>query len=262
VTQSDLLRIEIDGAEPTPAQLQYVALNGYGHFTAMQVRGGAVRGLHLHLDRLSSANREMFDVELDGDEIRRYVRHALGDIADASVRVVVVWSDRDETPVVLVTVRPPGGLPSTPHRALCVPYQRPLPHLKQVGGGFGQIYYGRLAERQGFTEVLLTGPDGAISEGGITNVGFFDGSQIVWPNAPQLAGITMRLLESRLASAGLPTRHAAVHVADLPSFSAVFVTNSHGVAPVGRIDDLAVPIDIDLMKRLSTAYESVPWDRI
>jgi branched-subunit amino acid aminotransferase/4-amino-4-deoxychorismate lyase len=131
-----------------------------------------------------------------------------------------------------------------------------------VGGGFGQIYYGRLAERQGYTEVLLTGPDGAISEGGITNVGFFDGTQIRWPNAPHLAGITMRLLESRLASVGLPTRHAAVHVADLPSFSAVFVTNSHGVAPVGRIDDLAVPIDIDLMKRLSTAYESTPWDRI
>lgn len=262
MTQPDLLRVEIDGAQPTADQLRYVALHGYGHFTAMQVRGGRVRGLDLHLGRLSSANRELFDVDLDGDLVRHHVRHALGDIADASARVVVVWSDRDDAPMVLVTLRPPGGLPSTPHRVLSVPYQRPLPHLKQVGGAFGQIYHGRRAERQGYTEILLTGPDGSISEGGITNVGFFDGSAILWPNAPQLAGITMRLLESRLPQAGLATRHTAVHTADLPSFSAVFVTNSHGVAPVGQIDDLAIPIDIDLMKQLTEVYETVPWDRI
>ena len=52
------------------------ALGSYGHFTAMQVRAGATRGLPLHLARLDAANRELFGVPLAGQ-------------ADASVRVYV-----------------------------------------------------------------------------------------------------------------------------------------------------------------------------
>lgn len=237
-------------------------MHSYGHFTAMQVRSGAVRGLELHLTRLASANREMFDADVDGDRVRELVRHALGDVADASVRVSLVTADPDDAPVTMVTVRPPSELSARPHRMLSVPYQRPLPHLKQVGGGFGQVYHHRLAQRRGYTEILLTAPDGSISEGGITNVVFFDGTDLVWPTAPQLAGVTMGLVEPRLAAAGLPTRRADVRMAELPSFGAVFVTNSHGVAPVERIDDLALPVADELLGHLTQIYESVAWDGI
>jgi branched-subunit amino acid aminotransferase/4-amino-4-deoxychorismate lyase len=96
--------VEIDGREPTVERLRAVALAGYGHFTAMQVRDARVRGLDLHLDRLAEANREVFDADLDRDRVRAHVRHALGGRADASVRVVVQ--------------RPGRGLPwrSTPVR--------------------------------------------------------------------------------------------------------------------------------------------------
>ena len=70
-------RIEINGEPATAEQLAYPAIVNYGHFTAMQVRRGAVRGLGLHLARLDSATRELFGVGLDGELVRAYVRHAL-----------------------------------------------------------------------------------------------------------------------------------------------------------------------------------------
>jgi branched-subunit amino acid aminotransferase/4-amino-4-deoxychorismate lyase len=256
-----VLRIEIDGSAATGDQLQHLALSSYGHFTAMQVRGGRVQGLDRHLTRLAAANWEMFDAELDGARVRDHIRHALDDIVDASVRTMVVLSAAN-TPMVLVTVRPPAGVPSRPHRLLSVPYQRPLPHIKQIGGGFGQVYHRRVAERAGYTEALLTGPDGMIIEGGITNVAFFDGTEVIWPDAPALLGIAMQLLEANLAEGGIPTQRRPVSLADLRSFAAVFVTSSRGIAPVAAVDDLTIPVDPDLMKAVSEVYDAVPWDVI
>ncbi|HYS41330.1 MAG TPA: aminotransferase class IV [Pseudonocardiaceae bacterium] len=256
MTDQRVLRVEIDGGAVSDEQFRYLALHSYGHFTAMQVRAGAVRGLDLHLARLNTANQDMFGAELDPDLIRAHIRHALGDLADASVRTHVVLSEGD-VPVVLVTVRPPAGMSGAPQRLRSVPYQRPLPHIKQVGGGFGQVYYRRLAQHDGCAEVLLTGPDGVIAEGGVTNVGFFDGSGVVWPDAPALMGITMRLLER-----GMPSRRDTVRLADLPTFEGVFVANSRGIAPVERVDELRIPVAVDRMKAVDEVYEAVPWDRI
>jgi branched-subunit amino acid aminotransferase/4-amino-4-deoxychorismate lyase len=250
-----VLNVEIDGRAVSDAQFRHLALSSYGHFTAMQVRGGAVRGLDLHLARLTSANHEMFGLELDPDRVRAHIRHALGELADASVRTHVVQGE-DDVPMVLVTVRPPHEMPSV-QSLRSVPYQRPLPHLKQIGGGFGQVYYRRLAARDGFTEALLTGPDGTIAEGGITNVGFFDGDGVIWPDAPALIGITMGLLERTM-----PSRRAAVRLADLPAFEGVFVTSSRGIAAVDRVDELRVPVATERMQALSEVYGNVPWDRI
>jgi branched-subunit amino acid aminotransferase/4-amino-4-deoxychorismate lyase len=101
-----------------------------------------------------------------------------------------------------------------------------------------------------------------ISEGGITNIGFFDGAAVIWPDAPALAGITMQLLEPRLAGSGLPPRRSAVRLADLASFAGVFVTNSEGIAPVGRVDELSLPVNMDLIDWLAQVYQSAPWDPI
>jgi branched-subunit amino acid aminotransferase/4-amino-4-deoxychorismate lyase len=161
-----------------------------------------------------------------------------------------------------VTVRPPFVPTSRQLDVRSVPYQRPLAHLKQVGGGFGQFYYHRVAEREGFDEILLTGPDGVISEGGISNVGCFDGAGVVWPSAPCLAGITMQLLAPRLGGAGVASRRDTVRLADLGRFQTVFLTNTRGLEPVTRVDDLRLPVDPAFMKTLAESYESVPWDRI
>ena len=252
------MRIEIDGQSATVEQLGAAAPAGYGHFTAMQVRNGRVRGLRLHLARLDAANREMFGAGLEAAAVLGYIRHALGEQThDASVRVYVYEAPGGHA--VMVTVRPPGTMAPNVWRLQTVPYRRSLAHLKHIGD-FGQGYYQRLARRNGFEEALLTGPDGIVCEGSITNIGFFDGSGVLWPDAPALAGITMQILERALAEHGLPSRRAPVRVSGLGSFGAAFVTNSHGIAPVGQIDDLTVPVDGALMSVLMQAYDSAGWD--
>ncbi|MFF3642203.1 aminotransferase class IV [Streptomyces sp. NPDC002564] len=257
-------RIEIDGQPATAASLLWPALVQTGHFTAMQVRGGRVRGLDRHLARLDAATRELFGQGLDGERVRALIRQILrDDFPAATVRVYVHAPDGE--PSLMLTVRPPTELPAAPaERAQSlksVPYQRPFPHIKHLGG-FAQAHHIELVRRAGYDEALLTGPDGAISEGAITNIAFFDGTDVVWPDAPHLSGITMQLVEPRLPAAGLPTRHAPVTLADLPSYSAAFVTNAWGVRPVRRIDDLAYGIDEELMERVSAAYDEVPWDTV
>jgi branched-subunit amino acid aminotransferase/4-amino-4-deoxychorismate lyase len=252
------LTLEINGRAATAGELRALALGGYGHFTAMQLRGGRTRGLQLHLDRLDAASREMFGAALGGGQVRDLIRHALGArVRDASVRVIVQQPVEQEPPWVMVTVRPPADpLPDSSLQQ--VAYQRSLAHLKHTGD-FGQSYYGRLAERNGFGEALLTGPDGLISEGSMTNIGFFDGTAVVWPAAAMLSGITMQLVQARLM---LPQRHSPVRVADLSSFGAVFITNSHGVAAVTQVDDRRLSVDTAFISMLKDCYESVPWEDV
>ena len=257
---ADVLRIEIDGRPAGAAELCSAALSGFGHFTAMQVRGGMVRGFRQHLARLDAANRELFGYGVEERVLRARIRHALADdVADASVRVHLLETPGE--PALMVTVRPPGGMPAGPWRLRSVPYQRAVAHIKHTAD-FGQRYYQRLVHASGFDEALLTGPDGIISEGSITNVGCFDGRRVIWPAAPALSGITMQLIGPALADRGLPSASAHVRVADLGSFAGVFVTNARGVAAVGQVDDARLPVDERLVSTLAQCMESLAWDDI
>lgn len=253
--------MEIDGTAPTTGQLRALALGGYGHFTAMQIRDRRVRGLDLHLTRLSEANIELFGTGLDRELVTERIRHALGpDTADASVRVYVQRPDPDLAHVMTVTVRPAAQMAES-MSLQSVPYQRSVAHIKHLGD-FGQHYYGALAARNGFGEALLTGPDGLISEGSITNVGCFDGSVVIWPAAAMLRGITMQVLQREFDRHGVPTSHRPIRVSDLTGFASVFVTNSRGLAPVTGIDGTPVPADARFMQRLASLYRGAPWDEL
>jgi branched-subunit amino acid aminotransferase/4-amino-4-deoxychorismate lyase len=91
-------------------------------------------------------------------------------------------------------------------------------------------------------------------------VAFVRDGELLWPDAPQLAGATMQLVELRLAGAGIPTRRVPLNLTDVPSFEAGFVTNSRGIAPIGRIDERFLPVDEVLFARLLAVLESVPFD--
>jgi branched-subunit amino acid aminotransferase/4-amino-4-deoxychorismate lyase len=223
----------------------------------MQVRARRTRGLALHLARLEAANRELFEAELDGNRVRELIRHALRDVKDASVRVYAFESD--DEPTIMVTVKQPGGV-STPQRLQSVRYQRPDPHLKHLATGQG--FYSRLARRNGFDDALLTTSDGVISESSIANIGFFDGSGVVWPAAPFLHGITMQLLERKLVELGVPVRRAPVRLHDIASFDGAFLSNARGVAAVSEVDGVSLPMQSRRMETIADAYASVPWDII
>ena len=260
-----MLRIEIDGRTPDADLLATALFNQYGHFTALQVRGGRVRGLDLHLARLRTATAEVFGVGLDTDLVRHRLRGALTEeYADSAVRIQILRLDPapDTAPAIVVILRPPVDMPRTPQRLRSVRYQRPLAHIKQVGGSFGQIYHGRAARQSGYDDALLTAGDGTVSETSIANVGFVDGDTITWPDAPALDGITKQLLHRHGPQVGLVSKAAPVTLDDAARHKTAFGANSQGIAPVAAIDDRPLAIDAGVVARLYDVYESVPWDMV
>ena len=248
-----MLRIEIDGGPPTVEDFVPGLLANYGHFTAMQVRDRRVKGLDLHLRRLDQANHELYGAPLDGDRVRGLIAHALGDVRDAAVRVVVYGVD---VPSVMVTVRPPATPPATPQRLLPVAYARPLPHVKHIGG-FGQLHHGKRAEQAGYDDALLTA-GGVVVESAIANIGFFDADGgVAWPAADWLHGITMQLLEREL-----PTRREVVRLDDVARYRGAFLTNSIGIVGVSRIADVEYAVDESALARVHAAYDAVTADRL
>ncbi|MFD3973946.1 aminotransferase class IV [Streptomyces cyaneofuscatus] len=257
--------VEMDGRPATEEDLRVPALFGFGHFTALQVRGRRVRGLGLHLERLDAANREVFRLPLDGGLVRELIRGALdrAGLRDAAVRVHGFLPPGESRTRVMVAVREPASMAPGGRSLMSVPYTRAVPHIKRPGE-FGQTYYGMLAARAGFDEALLTAPGGVVTEGATTNIGFWDGGSVVWPDAPALIGTTMTLLERGLAAAGEPSVRRAVTLDGLGVYRGAFLCNSQGIAPVRRIDAVEFAGGDEemagVMGRLEAVYGSVPAD--
>src|ERR1700761_8491454 len=102
---NDDVAIEVNGREAAQAEVSLLEHEGWGHFTAMQVRGGRTRGLDLHLARLEAAHRDVYERALASRGGRARIRHALARRLDASVRVYGYWAG------LIVTVREPYDMP-------------------------------------------------------------------------------------------------------------------------------------------------------
>jgi branched-subunit amino acid aminotransferase/4-amino-4-deoxychorismate lyase len=247
-------RSELNGAPVAVDDLRTMALQNYGHFTSMQVSDGGVRGLDLHLQRLESATRELFGSTLDSALVRAHMnRIVAGEGGALSLRVNVfsrtLQRDRMDRPVhpdVLVTVGPPRAARATPLRLKSFRHERTLPAVKHVGT-FELFHHRRLAQREAFDDALFVDATGAVSEGSIWNVGFFDGNGIVWPDAPQLQGVSMRLLQNGLRERGIATTTRRIDLADAGAFRSAFFTNSGcPVRAIARIDAMDFKVDADL----------------
>lgn len=229
----------VDGRVPSSEQLVHPALVNYGHFTAMQVRGGATRGLEHHLRRLENAHAELFGSALDVELVRHRMRAAVRDHANAYLRVTL-YEQEPGIPRVMTVVRPPVEATSTPQALLPVAFVRPFAHIKHVGS-FAQIRYGEQAVREGYHDALLVGPDDRLSETTIANIGFFDGDRVVWPDGPSLHGITWQLVDEGLSRASTPAQSRAITLESVTRLEGAFTANSVGISPVGRIGQRDLP---------------------
>ncbi|MFJ3201425.1 aminotransferase class IV [Streptomyces sp. NPDC086989] len=260
----------LNGSPAPLAALQALALTNYGHFTTMAVEDGAVRGLALHLARLADDCRAVFGAELDPEWVRECVRREAGGRPGTFMVRVTVFDpeldltapDRAGRPCVLVTTRPAPGAGRLPLPALRVQrlaFHREAPSVKHVAL-FGQLRLRRAARLAGFDDVLFTGVDGLVSEGCTWNIGFVDeAGTVVWPQAPVLPGITMRLL--RAGGDG----HVSAPVTDgrLRSMRAAFATSTGiGVRAVAAVDDIVFRTDDPVVGALREAYAAVPPDRL
>jgi branched-subunit amino acid aminotransferase/4-amino-4-deoxychorismate lyase len=257
--------MELNGAPAGPDQMRVLALTNYGHFTSMLVQDFGVRGLSLHLERLTRDCWQLFDVELDTDAVRHHVRHALaGNPGPVMVRVTVydpaldlgtIGSDAE--PSVLVTTRPAWHGVSAPLRLQAARYQREIPTVKHVSV-FGALMHRRRAQRAGFDDVLFTSDDGVISEASTSNIGFVHQGRVVWPRAEWLPGVTMALIDQGLDR---PAATESVNVSDLPDMEAAFVTNAGtGVRAVLSVDRTEWRTDHDILDKVRKLYAETPFE--
>src|SRR5262249_6100775 len=120
---------------------------------------------------------------------------------------------------------PLTDVPEPAWQVRTVTYERDLPHLKHVAtmGLTHQLWQAREA---GFDDVLFVGRDGYVREGSEWNIAFWDGVQVVWPEAEALPGIAMQLLRQGLQRTRVPWTARRVAVAALDEFVAAAATNS------------------------------------
>ena len=262
-----MLNVELNGQTPDLAQLHRIATLNYGHYTSLQVRDQRVRGLALHLSRLADGAEDLFGHRIGVAEEHRLlglIRHALGAVRDASVRVTFVpGADEQAPPDVLVSVSDPApDEPGPPLRVQSVRYERDLPeHKHQATMGLNvRVREARLA---GFDDALFVGCDGRVREGTSWNVAFWDGARVVWPVAPMLKGVTMVLLQIAMSMNGTPWDLRPVDAEELSGFAAAAAVSSRCPArPIASIDELPLKDDGLLTGTLEAAWATVPWDEL
>jgi branched-subunit amino acid aminotransferase/4-amino-4-deoxychorismate lyase len=259
--------MQLNGAPATLDQVTVLALTNYGHFTSMLVEDGSVRGLSLHMQRLTRDCRVLFDVDLDTDHVRHYIRHALTAAAPRTVARVTVYDPTldlgkigsDAVPHILVTTRPaPSGTPAA-LRLQAASYRREMPAVKHIGL-FGALRCRRTAQREGYDDVLFLNPDGTISEITTSNIGFVREGQTIWPRSELLAGVTMALLNQALDE---PIHTEPITLSDLPTMEFTFATNAAtGIRSVAAVDDQPLPTDHPVLKQLRDLYADIPAEQL
>ncbi|WEK39889.1 MAG: aminotransferase class IV [Candidatus Brevundimonas colombiensis] len=257
--------ILIDGQPATADDLAHQALVNYGAYTSFRVENGAVRGLDLHLARLEQAAVELFGESPGEVELRRLMTLAVGGRDACWLRVSLFSPEighRNPSfvgrPRVMTVISPPPPPLATRMRVTVVPHVREAAHLKHVAT-FGQTRARRAARAAGFDDVLFVDGQGCVSEGATWNLGFIQGEQIVWPQAPILAGVTQALIQRGLTGADLTSETRPVSLSNIAAFDGAFLCNSATpVCPITAIDDVAFANDPALLARIKAAWSTQP----
>jgi len=262
--ESPTPKVELNGSAATAADLRHLVQTNYGHFSAMRVQDGGVRGLDLHLARIAASTLELFGAPIDAEHVRSCLRHAIaGNGATLSVRINIFSRalNRDNLtaavePDILITAMPAATPDPAPVRVKSFRYTRTLAHVKHVGT-FPLFHYRRLAQLAGFDDAVFVDENDCVEEGSIWNIGFFDGDGIVWPDAPQLTGVSMQLLQAGLARRGIASSMRTVGLDSIDRFRSAFFTNSGtAVRMISRIDDAEFEVDTTLEATLLECHDS------
>ena len=255
-----------NGRAATARDLGPLAFAGYAHFTAMQARGGKVRGLDRHLARLRGASLDLFGTALPDERVRACLRAAVeAGPPDLSLTATAYLPDgeftvaaREIVPEILVRTGPAAAGPAGPLSLAIVDHERVLPRIKHVGE-VAKTYFLRQAVGQGFDDAAFVDRAGRIGEATIWNLAFWDGDAVIWPRADLLPGITMGIVRRQLESLGIGQQVREITPSDLPGLAGAVVMNSWtpGVA-VRRIGAVSLPEAPDFLDLLHRAYLAEP----
>lgn len=257
----------LNGKPATAGDLAPLAFAGYAHFTAMQVRDRAVRGLDLHLARLRTASDALFGHHLSDEQVGALLSAAAkSSPPDVSLTCFIASRPGEFMRAggnaeldVLVKVTDPVTPSTEPLGLDAVGHQRHLPHIKHVGE-VAKTQFLREASARGFDDAAFTDSTGRLSEATIWNLAFWDGQSVIWPEADILPGVTMQILTRQLASRGADQVTRAIRPSDLSEDIAAVVMNSWspGIA-INRIAEHALADARDFVGLLHRAYDSEPF---
>ncbi|GFE87175.1 aminotransferase class IV family protein [Steroidobacter agaridevorans] len=263
-TASNAFVTQVNGRTAITDDLAPLAFAGFAHFTAMQVRGGRVRGLDLHLQRLRTASLALFGRATSDDQLRTYLRKALkAGPADVSLTATIYSRAGEFTSTdtkgeldVLVRTGPAASGPNGPLALAAFEHERMLPAIKHVGE-IAKTYYMREAAKEGFDDAAFVDRSGRLSEASIWNLALWDGEAVVWPEAAMLTGTTMSIVQRQLHAMGVPQRVEEVSLTNLPQLRGAVVMNSWTPAvPVSRIGSVKLPEAPEFPDLLRRAYEA------
>lgn len=253
-----------NGRPATAGELAPLAFAGYAHFTAMQVRDGAVRGLDLHLQRLRTASQALFGQALPDDEVRAAMRAARAFAPPDFSLIATVYSPAGEftvagpeaVPRILVRALPPSSGPAGPLALAMFEHERMLARIKHVGE-IAKTWFLREAVAQGFDDAVFVDRQGRLSEASIWNLAFWDGAGVVWPQAEMLQGTTLGIVQRQLDRMGIAQTRREIRARDLPALAGAAVMNSWtpGIA-VHRIGTAGMPPAPDFLALLHRAYRA------
>ena len=259
----------IDGLPPSAEDFGYFATTNYGAYTSFRLEAGGVRGLDLHLARLETSALALFGDLVPDDDLRRFMRAALGGTTDAWLRIGLFSPDIGARtpdlvvrPKVLTTVNPPLPPLASTLRLQPQTHARLLPEHKHTAT-IEAIHARRTARQARFDDALYADGEGLISEGSLWNIGFLTGDTVVWPQAPMLAGVAQALIEQGLAGQGMASETRPIHINDLSAFDGAFICNSATPAcAVTAIGDVVFDVDETRLNRLRAAWASAPLQPI
>ncbi|MDG4798184.1 aminotransferase class IV family protein [Micromonospora sp. WMMD1082] len=256
----------LNGKPATAKDLAPLAFAGYAHFTAMQVRDRAVRGLDLHLERLRRASEVLFGQRLSNSRVREYLRAAIdAGGPDVSLTCFVTTRPAEFMPTspglsldTLIKITDPAQPPSGPVALDIVHHQRHLSGIKHVGEVTKTLYL-RQAQARGFDDAAFEDSAGRLSEATIWNLAWWDGEQVIWPRADILPGVTMQIITRQLQNVGVRQQTREIRRADLNKDMAAVIMNSWTPAiPVSRLGDRQLANDANFTQLLHDAYQSEP----
>ena len=222
-----------NGVPATNAQLEALALSGYGSYTFFQSRDRAVRGLGTAPPAVARQRQPSSSVRLRPRTGCATWCPTPSPIEPCSVRVTLIGRPGGRArrhrpgPRCRRHRQRPRGRQDPPALSVrTTRYARETPHVKHRGT-HGLTRETRAARHAGFDDALLVGPDGTVTEGTTWNLLLHDGEQVGVAGGADAAGSHGERSSSRpWRQAGTAHRSEPVDAHDVPAYAAAFALNS------------------------------------
>ncbi|TMO88449.1 aminotransferase class IV family protein [Pseudoalteromonas spongiae] len=249
------------------SEISDLAFTGFAHFTAMQVRNKAVKGLDLHLARLRDASKLLFNNHLADEDIINGLTSVLAHSDSDLSLTITMYSPKGEfntasmnvTPNMLIRTNAPSNGPIEPLTLAAIEHQRTLANIKHVGE-IAKTHCLHLAKKQGFDDAVFINQSGVLSEATIWNLAFWDGESVIWPKADMLKGTMMGIIQRQLTALNIPQKTMAISLHTLRNFTGAVVMNSWTPAvSVNKIANMQFSQSQAFQKLLHNAYENEPF---